>query len=44
MDKKVVCPKCGSDQLTANQKGFSVGKAVGGLLIPGGAIMGLSRK
>lgn len=40
MEQKIVCPRCGSDQLSANKKGFSVGKAVGGLLIPGGVLWG----
>ena len=30
----VKCPKCGSTQLTANKKGFGLGKAtIGGLLL-----------
>ena len=35
-DDTVRCPKCGSSQLTANKKGFSLGKAVAGgvLLVP----------
>lgn len=35
-DKVVCCPKCGSTQLTANKKGFSLGKAIAGgiLLVP----------
>lgn len=35
-DDAVHCPKCGSSQLTANKKGFSLGKAVAGgvLLVP----------
>lgn len=35
-DDVVRCPKCGSSQLTANKKGFSLGKAVAGgvLLVP----------
>ena len=34
MSEKVKCPKCGSTQLTANKKGFRLGKAaVGGLLL-----------
>lgn len=35
-EKVVCCPKCGSTQLTANKKGFSLGKAlVGGIaLVP----------
>ena len=34
--QQVCCPKCGSSQLTANKKGFSLGKAVAGgvLLVP----------
>jgi len=39
----VTCPKCGSEQLTAKKKGFSLGKAVAGtfLLGPIGAAGGL---
>ena len=33
---KVTCPKCGSDQISANKKGFSAGKAVVGGLLTGG--------
>lgn len=34
MTREIKCPKCGSNQLTANKKGFSGNKAaVGGLLI-----------
>lgn len=33
---KITCPKCGSDQITANKKGFSAGKAVVGGLLTGG--------
>lgn len=34
MNEEVKCPKCGSTQLTANKKGFGLGKAaVGGLLL-----------
>lgn len=33
-EDKVCCPRCGNTQLTANQKGFGIGKAaVGGLLL-----------
>lgn len=33
-DDPITCPKCGSAQLTANKKGFGLGKAVvGGVLI-----------
>ncbi len=32
----VKCPKCGSDQITANKKGFSGGKAVAGAILTGG--------
>lgn len=31
----IKCPKCGSDQISANQKGFGVGKAVVGAAIAG---------
>jgi hypothetical protein len=33
---KVTCPKCGSDQLSSNKKGFSGGKAVAGAVLTGG--------
>lgn len=33
---EVRCPKCNSNQLTANKKGFSGAKAVGGALLTGG--------
>ncbi|MBK9505833.1 MAG: hypothetical protein WBP31_06465 [Chitinophagales bacterium] len=33
---EVLCPKCGSDQITANKKGFSGKKAVVGGLLTGG--------
>lgn len=32
----IKCPKCGSAQITANQKGFSGGKAVAGAVLTGG--------
>jgi len=33
-NENVCCPKCGSTQLTANKKGFSLGKAlVGGVVL-----------
>ncbi len=32
-ERTVSCPKCGSTQLTANKKGFSLGKAVAGGII-----------
>jgi len=31
----IVCPKCGSNQLTADKKGFSGGKAVAGAVLLG---------
>ena len=34
--KEITCPKCGSDQLSANKKGFGVGKAVAGAVLTGG--------
>ena len=42
MDKDgiVYCPKCYSTQITANKKGFSLGKAAAGSLIPGGVLLG----
>ncbi|RDC64374.1 hypothetical protein [Adhaeribacter pallidiroseus] len=36
MEEKVTCPKCNSDQIIANQKGFSSGKAVAGAVLTGG--------
>lgn len=34
MSDEIKCPKCGSTQLTANKKGFGLGKAAaGGLLL-----------
>ena len=42
MDKEgiVYCPKCYSTQVTANKKGFSLGKAAAGSLIAGGVLLG----
>ena len=36
MGQKICCPKCGSDQITADQKGFSGGKALAGAVLTGG--------
>ena len=36
MTNEIKCPKCGSTQLSANKKGFSGAKAVGGALLTGG--------
>jgi predicted nucleic-acid-binding Zn-ribbon protein len=36
MEELIKCPKCSSTQLTANKKGFSGAKAVGGALLTGG--------
>jgi hypothetical protein len=36
MENLVRCPKCKSTQITANKKGFSVGKAAAGVLLTGG--------
>ena|ERR1700749_5045809 len=33
---QVLCPKCGSDQITANKKGFSGTKAIAGAALTGG--------
>ena len=33
---EVLCPKCGSNQLTVNKKGFSGAKAAGGVILTGG--------
>lgn len=35
MTNEVKCPKCGSSSITANKKGFGVGKAIAGDLIAG---------
>jgi DNA-directed RNA polymerase subunit RPC12/RpoP len=35
-ETEVRCPKCNSNQITANKKGFSGKKAVGGVLLTGG--------
>lgn len=34
-DAPMRCPRCGSSQLTANQKGFGTGKAAVGVLLAG---------
>lgn len=36
MSTELHCPKCGSNQITANKKGFSGKKAVAGALLTGG--------
>jgi len=33
--EEIKCPKCGSNQITANKKGFSTGRAIAGGLITG---------
>lgn len=39
--ESVFCPRCGSAQLTANKKGFTLGKAVaGGLLLGPAGLLG----
>lgn len=35
-DGQIRCPKCGSAQISANQKGFSAGKAIAGAVVAGG--------
>ncbi len=42
-NQEILCPKCGSNQLTTSQKGFSAGKAVTGAVLLGGvgALAGL---
>ena len=35
MADSVQCPNCGSEQITADKKGFGLGKAVGGALLAG---------
>lgn len=32
---EVKCPRCGSNQISANKKGFSAGKAVAGAVVAG---------
>lgn len=40
-EQQIKCPKCKSTQLTANKKGFGLGKAaVGGLLTGGIGLLG----
>jgi len=40
-EKEISCPKCYSTQLTANKKGFGLGKAaVGGILTGGIGLLG----
>lgn len=36
MPDQIKCPKCGSEQITANKKGYSVGKAAAGVILTGG--------
>lgn len=38
--EEIVCPKCHSNQVSSNQKGFSTGNAIAGNMI-GGAVMGM---
>lgn len=35
MNDEIKCPKCGSAQISANKKGFSGAKALGGAIIAG---------
>ena len=35
MSVTIACPKCGSEQLSANKRGFSGGKALAGALLVG---------
>ncbi|AKN34199.1 hypothetical protein Ccar_16105 [Clostridium carboxidivorans P7] len=40
-NNSISCPKCGSKQITANNKGFSLGKAaIGGGLFGGVGLLG----
>ena len=40
-EQEIKCPKCGSTQLTANKKGFGLGKAaIGGILTGGIGLLG----
>lgn len=36
MSDQIRCPKCGSSQIHADKKGYSVGKAVAGVVLTGG--------
>ena len=36
MAPQIKCPKCESTQITANKKGFSATKAIGGAILTGG--------
>lgn len=36
----IECPECGSTQVAAHKKGFSIRKAAAGLLVPGGVLWG----
>lgn len=36
MAPEIKCPKCESTQITANKKGFSATKAIGGAILTGG--------
>lgn len=36
MEEQVKCGKCNSTQITANKKGYSVGKAAAGVILTGG--------
>lgn len=38
MSDEIKCPKCGSTQITANKKGFGLGKAVVGTVLTGGLL------
>lgn len=35
MPDEIKCPRCGSTQITANKKGFGIGKAAVGAIIAG---------
>ena len=35
-DDTIRCPRCGSTQITANKKGYGVGKAAAGVILTGG--------
>jgi predicted nucleic-acid-binding Zn-ribbon protein len=35
-NQQIDCPKCGCQQISANQKGFSGGKALAGAVLTGG--------
>lgn len=45
-EEKITCPKCGSNQIVAGKRGFSLGKAIVGsaFTLGVGAVAGLAGK